>query len=170
VKVTNNDTQDLPFRRVFRNADRILTILAASSCQKSDTRNGANAKSFYHGLFSGWGHLRGRKLSRNDSFSDAAISKHIVAARASAVHLCHGETGRKKKSDANGQYCKPSNHDAYQSRHPSAARGAWQLSFKPPSPFLMHIRAGVWMRERRHARPGIPGRRRSNWACRPCTG
>src|SRR6266699_4716033 len=59
VKVTNNDTQDLPFRSVVRNANRILSVLGASRRQKSDPRNGPNAKPLYHGILGGRSRLGG---------------------------------------------------------------------------------------------------------------
>src|SRR5436190_10212762 len=107
VKVTNNGAHELSFRRIFRNADRIWTVFGANSCEKTDTGNGVNAKSFYHGLFRASSHLGGRKLLRNDFTSGPAISKHLLAGRPCTVRLCHRCTGGKKKPRANGQSCEP---------------------------------------------------------------
>ena len=112
MKVTNNDTQDLPFRRIVGNANRILSVLGAGGCQKSDTCNSSDTKSCYHGIFGGGGRLRARKLPRNDSISETAMLKHIPASRASTLHLRHYWVDREKEHDANRQSRKSRDHDA----------------------------------------------------------
>jgi hypothetical protein len=89
AKVTNNDTEGLPCRTILRNADRILSILGASRCQKSDPRNGSKAKALYHGLLGGRSRLGGRKLLRNNSISGFAMLKHLGAGGASTLRLSH---------------------------------------------------------------------------------
>src|SRR5262249_51287060 len=116
MKVTNNDTQDLPSRRIVGNANRILSVLGAGSCQKSDTCNSPNAKSCYHGIFGGGGRLRARKLPRNDSISETAMLKHLPVSRASTLHLRHYWVDREKKPDAKRQSRKSRDHDAWPSQ------------------------------------------------------
>src|SRR5215471_4465436 len=125
MKVTNNDTQDLPSRRIVGNANRILSVLGASSCQKSNTCNSPNAKSCYCGIFGSRDRLRERELSRNDSIGETAMLKHIPASRASTLHLRHYWVDREKEHDAKRQSRKSRDHDA----------GSWQQAFDPePGP------------------------------------
>jgi hypothetical protein len=112
MKVTNNDTQDLPSRRIVGNPNRILSVLGASSCQKSNTCNSPNAKSCYRGIFGSRDRLRERELPRNDSISETAMLKHIPASRASTLHLRHYWVDREKEHDAKRQSRKSRDHDA----------------------------------------------------------
>jgi len=89
MKVSDDNTEDLPAGSILRNANRILSVFGARGCEKPNPRHGPNAKPLYHGFFDRRSRLGGRKFLRNDSISGSAILKDLGSSGASTWGLSH---------------------------------------------------------------------------------